>query len=265
MARPIRIGVTLQPANAPNYATWRSAAVHAEELGADLVFGWDHFHRPEMVELNQGIPVLAEVQPDVTNFEGWTALASWGGDHSPRPDRAAGDRDGLPQSRSARRHGPHRRSHQRRTPDTRPRCGLVREGLHHLRIRIRHVEDTIRPVRGRVGTHHGTLRQADPTARAQDTHPHRRHRPQAHIAVGGPLRRHLAHPSSRSRASPRPPPDSTRWPPRQDATGTTSNARCTGSASTAPRTTAPPAQPFSSTRSRPIPPPDTTSPPSKKC
>ncbi|ULN35470.1 LLM class F420-dependent oxidoreductase [Mycolicibacterium smegmatis] len=78
MARPIRIGVTLQPANAPDYAAWRSAVIHAEELGADLVFGWDHFHRPEMVELNQGIPVLAEVQPDVTNFEGWTALASWG-------------------------------------------------------------------------------------------------------------------------------------------------------------------------------------------
>src|SRR5205814_3533790 len=78
MTRPIRIGVTLQPGNAPDYATWRSAVIHAEELGADLVFGWDHFHRPEMAELNQGIPVLAEVQPDVTQFEGWTALASWG-------------------------------------------------------------------------------------------------------------------------------------------------------------------------------------------
>jgi hypothetical protein len=25
--------------------------------------------------MNQGIPVLAEVQPDVTNFEGWTATS----------------------------------------------------------------------------------------------------------------------------------------------------------------------------------------------
>jgi probable F420-dependent oxidoreductase len=50
----------------------------AEELGADLIFGWDHFHRPEVADLNQGIPVLADIQPDVANFEGWTALASWG-------------------------------------------------------------------------------------------------------------------------------------------------------------------------------------------
>jgi alkanesulfonate monooxygenase SsuD/methylene tetrahydromethanopterin reductase-like flavin-dependent oxidoreductase (luciferase family) len=78
MTRPIRIGVLLQPGNAPDFATWRSAVLHAEELGADLIFGWDHFHRPEVDDLNQGIPVLAEVQPDVTNFEGWTALASWG-------------------------------------------------------------------------------------------------------------------------------------------------------------------------------------------
>ena len=78
MTRPIRIGVLLQPGNTPDFATWRSAVLHAEELGADLIFGWDHFHRPEVADLNQGIPILAEVQPDVTNFEGWTALASWG-------------------------------------------------------------------------------------------------------------------------------------------------------------------------------------------
>jgi probable F420-dependent oxidoreductase len=78
MSRPIRVGVLLQPANTPDYATWRGAVLRAEDLGADLIFGWDHFHRPEVADLNQGIPVLAEVQPDVTNFEGWTALASWG-------------------------------------------------------------------------------------------------------------------------------------------------------------------------------------------
>ena len=78
MTRPIRIGVLLQPDNAPDFTSWRSAVLHAEELGADLIFGWDHFHRPQIDDVNQGIPVLAEVQPDVTNFEGWTALASWG-------------------------------------------------------------------------------------------------------------------------------------------------------------------------------------------
>ncbi|KAA0086439.1 LLM class F420-dependent oxidoreductase [Mycolicibacterium sp. P9-64] len=78
MTRPIRIAVALPPGNTPDYSSWRSAVLEAEELGTDLIFGWDHFHRPEMAELNEGVPVLAEVQPDVTNFEGWTALASWG-------------------------------------------------------------------------------------------------------------------------------------------------------------------------------------------
>ena len=78
MTRPIRIGAVVQPGNAPDYASWRSAVVHAEELGADLIFSYDHFHKPEVADLNQGVPVLADVQPDVTHFEGWTALASWG-------------------------------------------------------------------------------------------------------------------------------------------------------------------------------------------
>jgi len=49
-----------------------------EDIGVDVIFGYDHFHKPEVADLNQGIPVLADVQPDVTHFEGWTALASWG-------------------------------------------------------------------------------------------------------------------------------------------------------------------------------------------
>ena len=78
MTSPIRVGVQIAPGNAPDFASWRSAVLHAEELGADLIFGNDHFHNPVIAELNGGRPVLAEVQPDVTNFEGWTALASWG-------------------------------------------------------------------------------------------------------------------------------------------------------------------------------------------
>jgi probable F420-dependent oxidoreductase len=78
VSRPIRTGVLIQPGNAPDYPAWRSAVLQAEELGADLIFGWDHFHRPQVADLNQGVPVLDDVQPDVTNFEGWTALASWG-------------------------------------------------------------------------------------------------------------------------------------------------------------------------------------------
>ena len=37
MTGPIRTGVLLQPSNAPDFATWRSAVLHAEELGADLI------------------------------------------------------------------------------------------------------------------------------------------------------------------------------------------------------------------------------------
>ena len=69
MTRPIRIGVLLQPGNAPDFATWRKAVLHAEALGADLIFGWDHFHRPQIDDVNQGIPILAEVQPDTIGYD----------------------------------------------------------------------------------------------------------------------------------------------------------------------------------------------------
>ena len=57
MTRPIRIGVLLQPDNAPDFTSWRSAVLHAEELGADLIFSYDHFHKPAYADLNEGMPV----------------------------------------------------------------------------------------------------------------------------------------------------------------------------------------------------------------
>jgi hypothetical protein len=45
MTRPIRIGVLLQPGIAPDFASWRSAVLHAEELGADPVR--DHRRGPK--------------------------------------------------------------------------------------------------------------------------------------------------------------------------------------------------------------------------
>lgn len=77
MIRPIRIGVQLWPGGAPGYPAWRAAVLRAEELGADVIFGYDHFHRPAVRRGRGGIE-LDPVQPDATNFEGWTALASWG-------------------------------------------------------------------------------------------------------------------------------------------------------------------------------------------
>lgn len=73
----VRIGVQLWPGGTPDYATWRRAMQHAEDLGADVVFGYDHFHKP-YVDIVDGVPRLHDVQQDVNNFEGWTALASWG-------------------------------------------------------------------------------------------------------------------------------------------------------------------------------------------
>jgi probable F420-dependent oxidoreductase len=73
----VRIGVQLWPGGTPDYQTWRQAVLHAEELGADAIFGYDHFHKP-FVDIVDGSPQLHEQQPDVNNFEGWTALASWG-------------------------------------------------------------------------------------------------------------------------------------------------------------------------------------------
>lgn len=78
MSRPVRIAVQIQPGGTPDYRTWRDAVVAADDLGVDVVFGYDHFHRPAMEALVDGKPVMAEEQPDVNNFEGWTALATWG-------------------------------------------------------------------------------------------------------------------------------------------------------------------------------------------
>lgn len=63
--RRIRVGAQLRPGGTPSYAAWRQAVHEAEAMGADVIFGSDHFH-----------PVPG--QRGGTNFEGWTALAAWG-------------------------------------------------------------------------------------------------------------------------------------------------------------------------------------------
>ena len=78
MSRPIRIGIQLAPAGTPDYRTWREAVLHAEELGTDVIFGYDHFHAPSFAGIVDAKPIMNDVQPDVPNFEGWTALATWG-------------------------------------------------------------------------------------------------------------------------------------------------------------------------------------------
>jgi probable F420-dependent oxidoreductase len=63
MTRPLRIGVQLQPQHA-DIAQIRDAVRRAEELGADVIFNWDHFY-----------PLSGE--PEGKHFEAWTLLAAW--------------------------------------------------------------------------------------------------------------------------------------------------------------------------------------------
>jgi probable F420-dependent oxidoreductase len=78
MTKPIRIAAQVQPGGVADYHTWRSAVIDAEGIGADVIFGYDHFHKPVVEAIVDHRPILAAEQPDVNNFEAWTALATWG-------------------------------------------------------------------------------------------------------------------------------------------------------------------------------------------
>jgi probable F420-dependent oxidoreductase len=59
----VRIGVQIHPQHG-DIAGMRRAVLRAEELGADVVYTWDHF-----------FPLYGP--PDGTHFECWTLLAAW--------------------------------------------------------------------------------------------------------------------------------------------------------------------------------------------
>ncbi len=61
--RPVRIGVQLHPQQA-DYSDIRRAAARVEEMGADVLFNWDHF-----------FPLYGD--PDGKHFECWTMLGAW--------------------------------------------------------------------------------------------------------------------------------------------------------------------------------------------
>lgn len=63
MTRPVRIAAHIYPQHG-DYRDLRSAAVRAEEMGADIIYNWDHF-----------FPLSGP--PDGNHFECWTMLASW--------------------------------------------------------------------------------------------------------------------------------------------------------------------------------------------
>jgi probable F420-dependent oxidoreductase len=61
--RSVRIGVQIHPQHG-DVAAMRRAAVGAEEMGADLLYTWDHFY-----------PLYGP--PDGAHFECWTLLSAW--------------------------------------------------------------------------------------------------------------------------------------------------------------------------------------------
>src|SRR5690625_7159447 len=63
MTRPVRIAVQLKPQHA-DYGQIRDAVARAGEMGADVVFNWDHF-----------FPLSAD--PAGKHFECWTMLGAW--------------------------------------------------------------------------------------------------------------------------------------------------------------------------------------------
>jgi probable F420-dependent oxidoreductase len=62
-SRPVRIGVQVQPQHAP-YSKIRDTVAELEDLGADILFNWDHF-----------FPLNGD--RDGLHFEAWTMLAAW--------------------------------------------------------------------------------------------------------------------------------------------------------------------------------------------
>jgi len=61
--RLYRVGLQLQPQHA-DYAAIRRTAAEAEEIGADIIFNWDHF-----------FPLSGD--PEGKHFECWTMLGAW--------------------------------------------------------------------------------------------------------------------------------------------------------------------------------------------
>jgi probable F420-dependent oxidoreductase len=78
MTQRIRIAAQIPPAGTPSYPAWRDTILRAEDVGADVIFGYDHFMVPAVTGRDEnGRPITAPNPPVRANFESWTALASW--------------------------------------------------------------------------------------------------------------------------------------------------------------------------------------------
>ena len=58
------------------YSAWRDAILRSEEIGVDVIFGYDHFLVPAVTGRDEsGRPITDPNPPVRANFEAWTALA----------------------------------------------------------------------------------------------------------------------------------------------------------------------------------------------
>ena len=110
MSFPIRIGVQLQPQHSNDYAQIRDAVRRCEDIGVDVAFNWDHFF-PLRRSRRRTLRMLDHAR-------------RVGGTNLPDRDRCAGQLQLVPEPRTPRRHGAHRRPHLRRPADPRNRKWL---------------------------------------------------------------------------------------------------------------------------------------------
>jgi probable F420-dependent oxidoreductase len=76
--RPVRISVQIPANHNPDYRVHRERVKRVEDTGADVIFGYDHFHVPQYTGYDPKTgPILAAAQEDVPNFEPMTTLAAW--------------------------------------------------------------------------------------------------------------------------------------------------------------------------------------------
>ena len=85
MTRPIRIAAQIPPAGASSYAVWRDTVLRAEDVGADAIFGYDHFLVPAVTGRDKnGRPITAPEPACAAQLRELDGIGLMGGDHEPR-------------------------------------------------------------------------------------------------------------------------------------------------------------------------------------
>ena len=85
MTRPIRIAAQIPPAATSSYAAWRDTVLRAEDVGADAIFGYDHFLVPAVTGRDKnGRPITAPEPAHAAQLRELDGIGLMGGDHQPR-------------------------------------------------------------------------------------------------------------------------------------------------------------------------------------